>query len=202
MMLHYEMTDLGFLTYFLGIQIQQHEDSIFLSQEKYAKNLLTKFGLKDCNPAIIPMTLNVKLEELKGEEKTDAESCRRIICSLMYLTKTRPDLECPVNKIARYVSNPSKQHFDAAKCILCYIQGTTSFGFIYPKGGNGKINEFCDADWGGDIDKRTSTGTYLFLLDQKPISWSFHKQQTIVLSTTEVEYMTLSNANCEAIWLK
>ncbi|KAK8934594.1 hypothetical protein KSP39_PZI014788 [Platanthera zijinensis] len=198
----YEMTDLGPLKFFLGLQIKQFNDNIFISQEHYTKLLLKKFDMENCNPTLTPMSTTEKLTaRTEEEEKADQEKYRSLIGSLIYLTNSRPDIENAVNILARFVSNPSSHHLAAARRILRYLQGTKEYGILYQKSPDFTLRGFTDSDWAGDINDRKSTGGYIFFAGSGPISWSSCKQRTVALSTTEAEYMALNSAACEAIWL-
>ncbi|KAK8935961.1 hypothetical protein KSP39_PZI012924 [Platanthera zijinensis] len=198
----YEMTDLGSLKFFLGLQIKQLEGGIFISQELYTINLLKKFNMENCNPTVTPMSATEKLSPKEEEEEgADKEKYRSLIGSLMYLTNSRPDIENAVNIAARFISNPSKEHYDAAKRILRYLQGTKDYGILYKPCQDNTLHGFTDSDWAGDLGDRKSTGGFIFFTGSGPISWSSRKQRTVALSTTEAEYVALNNAACEAIWL-
>jgi len=121
MMNEFEMSDMGLLHYFLGLEVHQAEDGIFLSQRKYAKDLLTKFGLLNCKPAATPMNVGEKLQLKDGAEMDDARSFRSMVGGLIYLTHTRPDIAFSVGVISRFMQQPSKVHFGAAKRVLCYV---------------------------------------------------------------------------------
>ncbi|KAK8935339.1 hypothetical protein KSP39_PZI014001 [Platanthera zijinensis] len=198
----YEMTDLGTLKHFLGFQIKYCEAGIFLSQELYTTTLLKKHQMQDCNPTVTPMSVAEKFRGKGNEEESaDEEEYRSLIGSLIYLTNSRPDIENAVNVLARYVSNPSKTHFGAAKRILRYLKGTSTYGILLKHEENTKLIGYCDSDWAGSLDDRRSTSGHVFFLGSSPISWSSRKQHTIALSTTEAEFMALNTAACEAIWL-
>ncbi|KAK8926100.1 hypothetical protein KSP39_PZI018394 [Platanthera zijinensis] len=119
LMQQYEMPDLGLMKFFLGIQDQQASNFIFLSQEKCARVLLVKFQLDGVNSTTSPMATSDKLGKRKEEEeKCNYETYRSLIGSLIYLTKTRPDLEYSVNVLSRFIFDPGKQHFAAAKRVM------------------------------------------------------------------------------------
>lgn len=115
MMKEFEMTDLGLMKYFLGIQVKQAKGEIIISQEKYAQDLLRKFHMKNCKPVATPMAANKKLKQDDGAAKVDASMYRSLVESLLYLTHTRPDLTQAVSMVSRFLNNPSKLHFGAAK---------------------------------------------------------------------------------------
>ena len=202
MMKEYEMTDLGLMRYFLGIQVQQSNGEIFISQEKYLEDLLKKFRMSNCKPVTTPLSLNEKLQLNDGSEKVDATAYRKLVGSLNYLTHTRPDIVYSVNLISRFMHEPSKLHYAAAKRILRYLQGTKKFGIKYKKENNCKLIGYTDSDWAGSIDDRKSTSGYVFCLGSNVIAWSSKKQKTIALSSAEAEYIAATDATCEAVWLR
>ena len=202
MMSRFEMTDLGLMRYFLGIQVKQENGRISLSQEKYATDLLKKFNMSCCKPTCTPMIINEKLSRNDGAEKVDETIYRKLVGSLIYLTNTRPDLVYAVSVVSRFMSEPSKLHFAAAKRILRYVQGTKSYGVVFQAEKDNKLVGYSDSDWAGSIDDRKSTSGNVFFLGTKPISWSSKKQSTVAMSSAEAEYISASGAACEAVWLR
>lgn len=202
MMQEYEMTDLGLMRYFLGMQVKQRPGQIFISQEKYADDLLKKFNMQDCKPLATPMAMNEKLSKDDGQNKVDATVYRSLVGSLIYLTNSRPDIVHAVSIVSRFMSNPSKAHFAAAKRILRYVKGTKDFGILYEADRDFNLTGYTDSDWAGSTDDRKSTSGYVFLLGNKAISWASKKQTTVALSSAEAEYMAATSAACEATWLR
>ncbi|CAL1375783.1 unnamed protein product [Linum trigynum] len=202
MMKEFEMTDLGLMKYFLGIQVKQSPGEIFISQEKYTEDMLKRFHMATCKPISTPMTLNEKLQRNDGAENVDGKLYRSLVGSLIYLTHTRPDICHSVSLISRFMNEPSKLHFAAAKRILRYLQGTKKLGLTYKKEAESKLTGYTDSDWAGSLDDRKSTSGYIFCLGSKPISWSSKKQKTVALSSAEAEYIAATDAACEAVWLK
>ncbi|XP_016704342.1 secreted RxLR effector protein 161-like [Gossypium hirsutum] len=122
--------------------------------------------------------------------------------SLMYLTTTRPDIMYGVSLISKYMKSPTEKHLQAAKRILRYLKGTTSFGLLYKKGENLDLFGFIDSDYAGDIEDRKSTSGYVFMLGSTTISWSSKKQPIVTLSTTEAEFVVAISSACQALWLR
>ncbi|KAI5323652.1 hypothetical protein L3X38_032724 [Prunus dulcis] len=202
MMKEYEMTDLGTMRYFLGIQVQQSDEGIFISQGKYAENLLKKFNMLKSKPMDTPMAINLKLTSNDGAPKFDASIYKSVVGSLIYLTNTRPDIVHAVSVVSRFMSDPSNHHFAAVKRILRYIQGTKGYGIRYTQEKKAHLVGYTDSDWAGAIDDRKSTSGHVFFLGSKVISWSSKKQSTVALSTTEAEYISATSAACEAVWIR
>ena len=127
------MKEFGELKYFLGLEMERTKEGLFLSQQKYAKDLLQRYGMIDCKPMSTPMDPNVRLQEDEGKDLEDVTMYRQLVGSLIYLTLTRPDISYPVGVVSRYMSNLKKPHLDAVRHILRYVKGTINFGILYKK---------------------------------------------------------------------
>ncbi|GJV54687.1 retrovirus-related pol polyprotein from transposon TNT 1-94 [Tanacetum coccineum] len=130
----FEMSMMGELNFFLGLQIKQMEDGIFFNQSKYIKEMLKKFGLEDSKPMKTPMSSDTKLTKDEECESVDSTKYRGMIGSLLYLTASRPDIMFSVCLCARFQEAPKTSHLEAVKRIFRYIKGTTHLGLWYPKG--------------------------------------------------------------------
>lgn len=202
LMKKYEMSDLGLLHYFLGIEIYQNKEDIFICQRKYARTLLEKFKMRDCKPVATPLIVNEKLSKEDGSKKVDESLYRSLVGSLLYLTITRPDIMYATSMSSRFMHNASQTHLGVAKRVLRYLQGTLDFGILYEKNVNAKLLGFCDSDWAGCVDDMKSTSGYAFSLGSGVFSWASKKQQTVAQSTAEAEYVLASLATSQAIWLR
>ena len=126
-----------------------------------------------------------------------------VIGSLMYaMVCTRPDISHAVGVVSRYMHNPGKDHWQAVKWILRYIHNTVEVGLVFEQKDSQYLVGYCDSDYVGDLDKRRSTSGYVFTITNAPVSWKSTLQSTVALSTTEAEYMTITEADKEAIWLQ
>jgi hypothetical protein len=128
MMQVFEMTDLGLMNFFLGMEIMQNREEIFIYQKKYSKEILKKFQMDNCKPTPTPMNQKDKFSKKDGTARVDEEKFRSLIGCLMYLTATRPDILHATSILSRFMHCPTKIHMRAAKRILRYIKGTCSFG--------------------------------------------------------------------------
>jgi hypothetical protein len=198
----FEMTDLGFLHYFLGLQVLQTNEGIFLSQSKYSCDLLRRFHMDDCKPAPSPFQSGVNLTSTCTSPEVDATLYRQLVGSLLYLTYTRPDLSFDVGLVSQYMQTPHESHWNATKRILRYVRGTVQFRIHYSSRGTPLLVGFTDSDWVGDPDDRKSTEGYVFSLGSGPVTWAYKKQQAISLSSAKAEYRTMVNASQEALWLR
>lgn len=202
MMRNFEMTDLGLLQYFLGLEVKQSEEGIFVCQKKYASDLLKRFNMSNCAVAATPMNINEKLQREDGTEKANPRLFRSLVGGLNYLTHTRPDIAFSVSVVSRFMHSPTKQHFGAAKRILRYLAGTFDFGIWYSKVPTFKLFGFTDSDWAGCLDDRKSTSGNLFSFGSGAVTWSSKKQETIALSSSEAEYTAATSAARQALWLR
>ena len=202
MMKSFEMSDLGLLHYFLGIEVNQSSDGIFISQRKYANDLLKRLNMLKSKYAPTPMNVNESLTENDGSGMANASYFRSLVGGLNYLSHTRPDIVFPVSKVLRFMHNPSMNHLGAAKRILHYITGTTDYGLWYSKVTKFVLIGFVNSDWAGSLDDRKSTSSYIFTLGSVVISWSSKKQDVVALSSSEAEYIAATTSACQAVWLR
>ena len=175
MMNEFDMSDLGLMHYFLGIEVAQTAAGVFISQKKYAQMILDRFEMKNCNSVATPTEYGLKLLKNPGGKKIDSTFYKQIVGSLMYLTATRPDIMHAVSLISRYTESPTEFHLLAAKRILRYLKGTIDFGIWYKKGGKSappSLIGFTDSDYAGDLDDRKSTSGYVFMIGVGAVSWS------------------------------
>lgn len=195
------MTDLGLLHYFLGLQVIQSSDGISLYQQKYALDMLQCFGMLDCKPAPTPFQSGVVLTTACPTPSVDSTLYRPLVGILLYLTHTRPDISFAVGLVSRFSHDPHESHWQAAKRILRYIQGTSSHGIHYTSG-EPHIVGYTNSDWAGDVTDRKSTSGFVFYLGSGPITWSCKKQTTHALSSIEAEYRSAVLASQEILWLR
>ncbi|GJX75918.1 pentatricopeptide repeat-containing protein [Tanacetum coccineum] len=146
----FEMSMMGELNFFLGLQIKQMEDGIFFNQSKYIKEMLKKFSLEDSKPMKTPMSSDTKLMKDEECESVDSTKYRGMIGSLLYLTASRPDIMFSVCLCARFQEAPKTSHLEAVKRIFRYIKGTTHLGLWYPKGTDIETIVYADSDHAGD----------------------------------------------------
>jgi hypothetical protein len=203
MMKSFSMSDLGLLTYYLGIQVVQKERETTLCQSSYAKKILEQAGMSGCNPCHVPMENKLKLSKEDKSSLVDATKYRSVIGSLRYLVNTRPDLAYSVGIVSRYMEKPRASHWAAVKQILRYIAGTLNFGCRYTRSGlsEPKLLGFSDSDLAGDIDDRKSTSGSVFFVGMNLVTWMSQKQRVVALSSCEAEYIASANAACQGIWL-
>ncbi|KAA0041382.1 Retrovirus-related Pol polyprotein from transposon TNT 1-94 [Cucumis melo var. makuwa] len=202
MMKMFEMTDLGLMSYFLGIEIKQGQGEVFICQKKYAKEILKKFKMDECKAVSTPMNQKEKLCKEDDADKVDEGYFRSLIGCLMYLTATRPDILNAVSILSRFMHCASELHLKAAKRVIRYVKGTSDFGVKFTRGKEFKLIGFSDSDWGSSIDDMRSTLGYCFTLSSGVFSWSSKKQEIVAQSTAEAEFIAATATANQALWLR
>ncbi|KAI3814170.1 hypothetical protein L1987_18917 [Smallanthus sonchifolius] len=160
----FEMSSMGELNFFLGLQVKQVSTGIFISQSKYVKSILERFKMTDCSAARTPMQVHHQLSPDKEGQDTDQHQYRAMIGSLMYFTASRPDIMFAVCLCARFQAAPKVSHLQAVKRILRYLKGAPKLGLWYPKNENVNLYAYTDSDYGGcNLDKKSTSGGCQFL---------------------------------------
>ena len=169
----FEMSDLGKLSYYLGIEVCQHEGGITLNQRRYASKILENGGVIKCNPVHTPMELGLKLSKAEDEREVDATMYRKNVGCLRYLLHTRPDLSFSVGVLSRYMQSPRDSHGVAMKQVLRYLQGSVAFGLEFKRSimKTPQLVGYSDSSYNVDPDDGKSTTGYIFYIDNSPISW-------------------------------
>ncbi|GJZ72358.1 putative ribonuclease H-like domain-containing protein [Tanacetum coccineum] len=186
----FQMSSMGELTFFLGLQVKQKEDGIFISQDKYVGEILKKFGFSSIRTASTPMETNKALTKDEDGEDVDVHLYRSMIGSLMYLTSSRPDIMFSVCACSRFQVQPKVSHLNAVKRIFRYLKGRPNLGLWYPKDSPFILEAFSDSDYAGaSLDRKSTTGGCQFL-GSRLISWQCKKQTVVANSTTEAKYIT------------
>jgi hypothetical protein len=181
----FEMSMIGELSFFLGLQITQRSDGIFISQEKYLREMLKRFQMEDSKPVGTPMVTGCKLRKDDDSPDVDQSSYRSMIGSLLYITASCPDIMHVVGMVGRYQTAPKQSHLQVVKRIFRYLKETMNYGLWYPKNQSLQLTAYSDADWANCVDERKSTSGGAFFLGNSLVAWISKKQGSISLSTTE-----------------
>ncbi|KAK9079958.1 hypothetical protein SSX86_001633 [Deinandra increscens subsp. villosa] len=199
----FAMKDLGPLTFFLGIAVTRPSPgSMFLSQQRYARDILRRAGLESCNPVSTPVDTQSKLSATAGTLLDDPTTYRQLVGALQYLTITRPDISYAVQQVCMHMHAPRSGHMNALKRILRYIQGTLSYGLTFSQSNARTLVAYTDADWAGCPDTRRSTSGYCVYLGANLLTWSSKRQPTVSRSSGEAEYRAVANVVSETCWLR
>nr|GEZ37570.1 hypothetical protein [Tanacetum cinerariifolium] len=188
----FEMSMMGEMTFFLGLQVNQSPCGIFINQSKYVLEILKKYRMESCDPVGTPIEINDKLDLDQNGTSVDAPKYRIMIGALMYLTSSRPDIVHNTFLCAWYQAKPIEKHLNEVKRIFRYLRGTVNSGLWYTKDSSFELTGFLDVDYAGCKDTFKSTSGGAQFLGEKLVSWSSKKQDCMVLSTAEAEYVSLS----------
>nr|GEY56721.1 retrovirus-related Pol polyprotein from transposon TNT 1-94 [Tanacetum cinerariifolium] len=194
----FEMSLMGEMKFFLGLQIHQSPSGIFINQAKYTLEILHKHGMDKGQSIGTPMATKPKLDADLSGNPVDQTDYRSKIGSLMYLTSSRLDIVQAVCLCARYQSRPTEKHLKEVKRIFRYLRGTVNMELWYPKGSSFELTAFSDADHAGCIDSHKSTFEGIQFLGDKLVSWMSKKQNCTAMSSAEAEYVALS-ASCAQV---
>ncbi|KAK6137074.1 hypothetical protein DH2020_029185 [Rehmannia glutinosa] len=198
----FEMSMMGELTFFLGLQVKQVKDGTFISQTKYTRDLMKNFGMEEKSSVKILMNTSVKMDMNADGKPVDKTRYRTLIGSLLYLTASRPDILHAVCLCARFQSNPKDSHMSAVKRIFRYLKGTIQYGLFYPKNENFSLKGYSDSDYAGNIDDRKSTSGSCQFLGDCLVSWFSKKQNCVSLSTAVAEYISAAFCCTQLLWMK
>ncbi|KAK9065217.1 hypothetical protein SSX86_016600 [Deinandra increscens subsp. villosa] len=196
----FAIKDLGELSYFLGLEVTSHDSGIFLSQSKYAKDILDRAKMLDAKPMATPLASDVVFTTT-GQPFDDPTLYRSLVGALQYLTITRPDISYAVNQVSQFLQQPTVIHYQHVKRILRYIKGTLDFGLTFSRSKYSNILGYSDADWARCIETRRSTYGYSIYLGGNLVSWSAKKQPTVARSSCESEYRAMANTATEIVWV-
>lgn len=199
---------------FLGIELGWNGNTVSLSQSRYIEHILKRYKMSDYKPRRTPMETNLKIKENLDDSLITKKPYRELIGSLGYLASmTRPDILFAVNYLSQFQNRPTDEMYDYANRILRYLSGTINMKLVYgcTKISNLGVFGFADADFGSDINDRKSRSGYVFMLGEKLInnvvvdgdliSWASVKQKSVSLSTSEAEFVALSTAVLEGLWI-
>eukprot|EP00253_Pinus_taeda_P033312 PITA_33312 len=187
---------------FTGIEVEQSGNGIFISQAKYANEVLERFNMQECKATITPTVMGLKLSKEDNNKDFDPSLYKSIVSSLMYLTATRPDIMRVVSLISRFMERQEKAHWQAAKRILSYVKGTKRFGILYTASECSDLIGYIDSDWAGSVDDPKSTSGYVFHMGSRAISWASKKYPIVALSTAKEKYVAATAAACQAVWMR
>jgi hypothetical protein len=208
----YKMKDLGELSWFLGLRISRDRSArtLTLDQQPYIDAILERFGMTNCKSCPTPLAVGVTLSKADSPQTAEEASAvnsvpyREAVGALMYaMTATRPDIATAVGMVSRFNSCFGMAHWKAVKRILRYLRGTAKRGITFT--GSDEQPTLCgfsDAAYADNVDNRRSTSGWLFLLCGAPIAWKSAVQRCVSLSTCESEYIALSLATRECVWLR
>ncbi|GMF23820.1 unnamed protein product [Phytophthora fragariaefolia] len=206
----FKIKELGQAGYILGIEIDYNmEDrTLEICQRAYTEAVIKKFGQEHANHSLIPLDTIVDLTK-SDEPKTDDDKAemklkpyRSLIGSIMYLAcGTSPDISVAVAKLSRFLENPGENHWNAGIKVVKYLLKTKNTGILYDGASSSERVAYSDADWAGNRDDRRSVSGMMVMMCGAPGVWRSTFQKAVALSSTEAEYMALSECVKEVVWM-
>jgi hypothetical protein len=205
----FEMKDLGAAKKILGMEIRRDRGArkLWLSQKNYIMKVLEKFSMLDAKTVSTPLANHFRLsgsqcpkneEEIENMSKVPYASA--VGCLMYAMVCTRPDLAHAVSTVSRYMANPGREHWNAVKWIFRYLKGTAEHGILFSRQPRtNSVVGYVDVDYAGEVDDRRSTTGYVFTLSGGLICWKSTLQSIVPMSTTEAEYMAVTEAAKEAL---
>ncbi|GKA06988.1 putative ribonuclease H-like domain-containing protein [Tanacetum coccineum] len=189
----FEMSSMGELTFFLGLQVEQRSDGIFISQDKYVAEILRKFDLESVKTATTPYEPQKPKDKNGPDDDVNVHLYRSMIGSLMYLTASRPDIMFAVSTCSRFQVTPKTSNLLAVKRIFKYLKGQPKLGLWYPRDSPFELEAYTDSDYAGNHNDRKSTTGGCQFLGRRLISWQCKKQTIVATSSTEAEYVAAAH---------
>jgi hypothetical protein len=206
----FAMKDMGAAKQILGIRIMRDrkERKLWMSQEHYIERVLQRFQMENSKAVNTPLATHFKLSYKQSPSSEDETfDMKRVpyasaVGSLMYaMVCTRPDIAHAVGTVSRFLSNPGREHWNAVKWVLRYLRGTTCMRLCFG-GDKPTLEGYSDSDMAGDIDSRKSTSGYMIKFAGGAVAWQSRLQKCVALSTTEAEFIAITEACKELLWLK
>ncbi|GJT16093.1 putative ribonuclease H-like domain-containing protein [Tanacetum coccineum] len=198
----FQMSSMEELTFFLGLQMKQKEEGLFISQDKYVAEILKKFDFVSVKSASTPIETQKPLVKDEEASDVDVHLYRSMIGSLMYLTASRPDIMFAVCACSRFQVNPKTSHLSAVKRIFRYLKGKPKLGLWYLRVSSFDLEAYSGSDYAGpNFDRKSTTGGCQFL-GRRLISWQCKKQTIVATSTTEAEYVAAANCCGQVLWIQ
>ncbi|GJT50074.1 putative ribonuclease H-like domain-containing protein [Tanacetum coccineum] len=198
----FQMSSMGELTFFLGLQVKQKEDGIFISQDKYVAEILKEFDFMSVKTACTPIETHKPLVKDEEAAYVDVHLYRPMIGSLMYITTSRPDIMFVACACSRFQVTPKTSHLHAVKRIFRYLKCKPKWGLWYPRESSFDLVAYSDSDYGSaNLDRKSTTGGCQFL-GHRLILWQCKKQTIVATSTTEAEYVAAANCYGQVLWIQ
>jgi hypothetical protein len=209
---HFRLTDLGVVSQYLGMNVSfDHDGSARIKQDSYIKRMLQRFNVQQAKEPRTPLPSSIQLSKddcpKTDEEKSEMEKIpyRGIVGSLLYAARgAHPEIAYAVSALSRFCAYPGKIHWTYAKRVLGYLKGVMDKGLHYTSSSiehGVEIAIHTDSDWGSNPDDRKSISGFVVTINGNPVSWSSRTQKSTALSSCEAEFLALSEAVREALWL-
>ena len=190
-------------TKFLGLTLDVQKDRIEITQETYIQSCLQKFEMSDAKPAKTPMESKLDLSKINSNTSLCVLKFQKLLGSLNYvMERSRPDINFPVNALSRRTHVANEEHYRYLQRVLRYLKGTSSSKLVYKsKPDAAPLEAYCDASWAAEEDRKSTTG-YLVTVYGNLVLFKSKKQSLVALSTAEAEFIAMSEAARDIMWIR
>ena len=202
MKIEFEMTDLGLMKYFLGIQVEQSNNRIFICKQNYVKNVLNIFKTTNCKPTDNRVETCTKLSEQDQGSVVDPTLYKILVSILMHLIAIRPNIMYDVSLISKFMEIPKYSRWQEGNRILRYITGTTNFGIMCSATNSSSLVGYTGSDFESSIDDIKITLGYVFHLESGLISCASKKHPIVSIYSTKIEFVAATSTYCHVVWLR
>ncbi|XP_019096438.1 PREDICTED: uncharacterized protein LOC109130827 [Camelina sativa] len=183
-------------------EVSRNSTKFYLSQRKFALDILTETRLLAAKPAPFPLDQDQHLALSTSPILSDPTPYHRLIGRMIYLSTTRPDLTFTVHTLAQFMKTPRTDHWEAALRVVRYLKGTVGQRILLSSAIDFQVNGWCDLDYSRcPITRRSVTG-YFVQLGESPLSWKTKKQDIVSKSSAEAKYRAMSHLRDELLWIK
>ncbi|KAH9741645.1 protein kinase domain-containing protein [Citrus sinensis] len=198
----FETKDLGYLKYFLEIEVARSRKGIFLSQRKYILDLLEETGMLGCKPSDVPIESNHRLGATTKRRLVNKEQYQRLVGKLTCMCHTRPDITFAVGVVSQFMYSPNVEYMEDVFRILKYLKTSPGKGILFSKNNHLRVEAYTDADWAGSFVDRKSTSCYCTFVGGNLVTWRSKKQPVVARSSAEAEFRAMTFGICELMWLR
>lgn len=189
----FTIKDLGYVRYFLGVEIARGSEGTYINQRKYILDILIYAGLLGSKPALTSLPKGHKFFTDQGEHMSDPNKYRRLTSRLLYLNFTQPDITYAVQRLSQFVGTPCLQYWNVVVHVLCYLKGSPSKGLFFPVTNSLQPDMFCDAGWASCPKSKRSLTSFCIMLGLALVSWRTNKQSTVACSSAKAEYRSMDH---------
>lgn len=200
----FKMSKSGPLDTYLSLKVERDSTgTVYLSQRSYINQIIDTHLPRDAKPAYVPCNQLFSDMSSQPDQPQTQKPYSELVGMLQWVANgTRPDIQFSINRLSQFLRQPKDDHWTAAIHVLRYLKNTQHLRLCLGSDAKQPLHGYSDADWASTTEDRRSTTGWIFKYGGGPVSWKSRRQPTVALSTTEGEYMAMSDASKKALWLK